>query len=206
MTKAKMKGKIFKSSEIISILSKQKTQFREVIKPQPIQPESFSDAYFDCYNKGNQWNWWTKDHKQLLGQIVKCPYQVGQKIFCKESFREAAGKIIYRADYESYKPITPWRRAMKQEHSRLTLLIKEIKVERLADISEEDAIAEGMEKTGCLYLEDKTLDENKFKKFRWVKTEISDFAKNWNATHKKPEEKFEANPWIWKIEFEIINN
>jgi hypothetical protein len=88
---------------------------------------------------------------------------------------------------------------MKQEQSRLTLQIKEIKVERLADISEEDAIAEGMEKTGCLYLQGKTPDENK-----WVKTEISDFAKNWNATHKKPEEKFEANFWVWCVNFEVV--
>ena len=25
------------------------------------------------------------------------------------------------------------------------------------------------------------------------------FKDNWNATHKKPEEKFEANPWLWVV-------
>jgi len=190
-----MKGKIFNAQEVQSMISGNKTMFREVIKPQPIQPEGFSDAYFDCYNKGNQWNWWKKDNKQLLGQIVKSPYQGGQKIFCKESFWEAGSKIIYKADHESYKPISPWRRVMKQEHSRLTLLIKEIRVERLQDISEEDAIAEGFKNTFVGF---------QHPVYNPGRTANQDFEVFWNATHKKPEEKFEANPWVWKIEFELI--
>jgi hypothetical protein len=30
------------------------------------------------------------------------------------------------------------------------------------------------------------------------------FAVWWNATHKKPEKKFEASPWVWSIQFEIV--
>jgi len=203
-----MKGKIFNAQGVQALIAGNKTQFREVIKPQPIQPEGFSDAYFDCYNKGNQWNWWTKDNKQFLGQIVKCPYQVGQKIFVKESFYQAFKKLMYyKASWESdhyYKNEDYRNRAkcigiewspaqhMKQEHSRLTLEIKEIRVESLGGISEEDAIAEGVERTdewtGCAYDLDFT-DAFKF---------------YWNSTHKKPEEKFEANPWVWKIEFEAV--
>ena len=33
-----------------------------------------------------------------------------------------------------------------------------------------------------------------------------EFKHSWNATHKKPEEKFEANPWVWCVNFEVINN
>ncbi len=186
----KLKGKIFNAQEVQAIISGSKVMFREVIKPQPEQPIDFPDAYFDCYNKGNQWNWWTKDNKQLFDQIVKCPYQVGQKIFCKESFWTAGGKIVYKADHESYKPISPWRRAMKQEHSRLTLLIKEIRVEKLADISEEDAIKEGV--------------MNDLRIVHYHPVEY--FRQHWNAAHKKPEEKFEASPFVWCITFEIINN
>jgi len=183
-----MKGKVFTAQEVQALIAGNKTQFREVIKPQPIQPESFSDAYFDCYNKGNQWNWWTKDNKQLLGQIVKCPYQAGQKIFCKESFNIFADQVYYKqslVDAQRYfwKPV----KHMKQEHSRLTLLIKEIKVEKLSEISDEDAIAEGINPN--------------------TTTNINNYFRNlWNATHKKPEEKFEANPWVWVLEFELVKN
>jgi len=183
-----MKGKIFNAQEVQAIIAGNKTQFREVIKE--IGKVKLNSGCAGLY-------------------FGKCPYQVGQKIFCKESFSMSRGLEYHQChdawywadgnpesgDWTKPKPA----QHMKQEQSRLTLQIKEIKVERLADISEEDAIAEGMEKTGCLYLQGKTPDENK-----WVKTEISDFAKNWNATHKKPEEKFEANPWVWCVSFEVV--
>ena len=180
-----MKGKIFNGQEVQAIISGNKTQFREVIKE--IGKVKLNSGCAGLY-------------------FGKCPYRVGQKIFCKESFcLDPRGGILYKTlllTHDLPKEYAPrWKPAqhMKQEQSRLTLQIKDIRVERLADISEEDAIAEGMEKTGCLYLQGKTPDENK-----WVKTEISDFAKNWNATHKKPEEKFEANFWVWCVNFEVV--
>ena len=189
-----MKGKIFKAQEVQAIIAGNKTMSREVIKPQPIQPEGFSDAYFDCYNKGNQWNWWAKDNKQLLGQIVKCPYQVGQKIFCKEGFNIFAGQVSYKQDLVGAERYF-WRPAqhMKQEHSRLTLLIKEIRVERLAEISCEDCLLEGIES----YYTDGAFHMG-------LVDEIEAFQELWNATHKKPEEKFEANPFVFVYRFELI--
>lgn len=188
-----MKGKVFTAQQVQAILNGSTVMFREVIKPQPIQPEGFSDAYFDCYNKGNQWNWWTKDNKQLLGQIVKCPYQVGQKIFCKEPFYAEPNGIRYFS--EIWDNTRKWRSAqhMKQEHSRLTPLIKEIRVEKLGDISEEDAIKEGGED---------------FVAAAFCKPEdrvhVRNFKKLWNATHKKPEEKFEASPFVWVYTMEVV--
>jgi hypothetical protein len=167
-----MKGKIFNGQEVQAIIAGNKTQFREVIK-----------------EIGN-----IKLNSGCAGLYFgKCPYQVGQEIFCKESFAyDYDGKVFYKAGSLAYK----WKPAqhMKQEHSRLTLQIKEIRVERLADISEDDAYKEGVqitdEWTGCAYDLDFT-DAFKF---------------NWNATHKKPKEKFEASPWCWIVSFEVINN
>ena len=178
-----MKGKIFNAQEVQAILNGSKVMFREVIKPQP--ETNMSQNMLSFAEKLLAWSGGSK-----------CPYQVGQKIFCKERFFE---DLTYRkfAGFEAKDDLLEINaRHMKQEHSRLTLLIKEIRVERLADISEEDAIKEGMEKTGCFYLKCNTA-----KKYKWVATEISDFRENWNATHKKPEEKFEANPWIWKVQY-----
>ena len=82
---------------------------------------------------------------------------------------------------------------MKQEHSRLTLEITDIKVERLKDISEEDCIKEGISERDGAGLSLRTY-------------EIKDcFRTLWNTTHKKPEEKFEANPFVWVVDFKIIN-
>ena len=160
-----MKGKIFNAQEVQAILNGSKVMFREVIKQQPKENDAF---LFD-------------DKEQIVFQKDYCPYQVGQKIFCKESFFE---DLIYRkfVGYEIENNLSETikinARYMKQEHSRLTLLIKEIKVERLAEISNADCRSEGED--------------------QWS------FICNWNATHKKPEEKFEASPWVWKISCEVV--
>ena len=42
------------------------------VKPQPISPGD--GAYFDAYNGGPEWTWWTPDNRQYLSQIIRCPY------------------------------------------------------------------------------------------------------------------------------------
>ena len=199
-----MKGKIFNAQEVQAMLNGSKVMFREVIKPQP--NSNINPVKLDYLQR--TWQWATKESRR------ECPYQVGQKIFCKESFSSyyeddglVRGDIfLYRADEDSKElEDVDWKPAqqMKQEHSRLTLLIKEIRVERLADISEEDCIKEGIEKMW--------LEENEdFPRYTFGKHSFFEVKKVfrdwWNATHKKPEEKFEANPFCWVVSFEVINN
>jgi len=36
-------------------------------------------------------------------------------------------------------------------------------------------------------------------------TNINNYFRNlWNATHKKPEEKFKANPWVFVYQFKLV--
>lgn len=179
-----MKGKIFKAQEVQAILNGSKVMFREVIK-KPLKDfnniKINQDGELSAYNKTKGW------YEELKN--IKCPYQVGQKIFCKEGFNIFAGQVSYKQDLIGAERYF-WKPAqhMKQEQSRITMLIKEIKVERLADISEEDAIAEGV----MNHL--RIVHYNPVKYFRQL----------WNATHKKPEEKFEANPFVFVYRFELI--
>ena len=187
-----MKGKIFNAQEVQAIIAGNKTQFREVSKPKPLIRKN-DDYLFD-------------DKGKLVFQKECCPYQIGQKIFCKESFNIFAGQVSYKQDLVGAERYF-WRPAsqMKQEHSRLTLLIKETRVERLADISEEDAIAEGnyLDRCECLpRRKDKSPIDACFSQ-HFCHTHGEEFKHAWNATHKKPEEKFEANPWVWAIDFEV---
>ena len=135
-----MKGKIFNAQEVKAIMRADKTQFREAIKPQP--NSEINPVYLkEC----NSWQWATKESRR------ECPYQVGQKIFVKESFCEVDCEpftdnwIDYRAtpDYGGNLPAgwdadptnperLKWKPAqhMRQEHSRIILQIKEIRVEK----------------------------------------------------------------------------
>ena len=208
-----MKGKIFNAQEVQAILNKSKVMFREVIKPQPNDQQKYlcDDDNGNVFMSDHDWARYAVFGD---GNEIKCPYQLGQKIFCKESFWTCADSkllnewnIFYQADAKLLKE-SGWKPAqhMTQEHSRLTLLIKEIKVERLAGISEEDAIAEGVFKIGFHELLNKEqsngfLSRISSKKYQYYPQE---FRKLWNATHKKPEEKFEANPFVWVISFEAF--
>ena len=172
-----MKGKIFNAQEVQAIIAGTKTMFREVIKTQTKTNEPLNLAYTTPYRT---WEWGNS------GVYVEEPYEVGQKIFCKEAFalRDKDGKYFQFRPFKAYKAdaesdFAQWKLAqhMKQEHSRLTLEITDIKVERLKDVSNADCRSEGED--------------------QWS------FICNWDATHKKPEEKFEANPFVWVVDFKI---
>ena len=184
-----MKGKIFNSQEVQAIIAGSKVMFREVIKPQPNK--------IDTWEKPTRFVAITEEKSYPL----VCPYKVGQKIFCKESFvdfRNNNSDIFYKSDFEVNDLIKTadlkWKPAqhMKQEHSRLTLLIKEIRVEKLQKLGFGDALREGT--------------SGSFEGSYDGEMLLEKFKSSWNATHKKPEEKFEASPWVWCVSFEIINN
>ena len=195
-----MKGKIFNAQEVQAIIAGNKTMFREVIKIQPAnENQVFSTVASSIRNKDigthnfiNPKATWEQTKK------FKCPYQVGETIFCKERFF-VSNYIELR--YEANLSIDEkyyWLPAikMKQEHSRLTLEITDIKVERLGEISEKDAIKEGIplskEFGDRYYTPENNYAVPKIAFMRW-----------WNANHKKPKEKFEVNPFVWVVDFKI---
>jgi len=223
------KGKIFNAQEVQAIIAGNKTMFREVIKN--ANYDSPVHSYKDWENNGLYYpvvtlvdeNGTQFTETQYSFDGIRCPYQIGQKIFCKESFadfRNNNSDIFYKSDFEINNLIKTsdikWKPAqhMKQEHSRLTLQIKEIRAEKLQHISQEDCEKEGIGYTGGWNGED--YDDGEFFFGKLIETEDGmnwknemfeypdlAFEKYWDSTHKKPKEKFEANPWVWSIQFEV---
>ncbi len=215
-----MKGKIFNSQEVQAIIAGTKTMFREVIKPR-IKVENYK-----------------LDDGSGIGMEIlleECPYQVGQEIFVKEEIAHGGyfgACFVYCADGANSNKMwqTHWTRHfrpanyMNQKQSRLTLEITDVKVERLAEISKEDAIKEGATSRpnchgyanryeGWCMNWNKVDEASKWASNRKTLSE-SDvcmgsaqyaFINFWIANHKKPEEKFEANPFVWVVDFKIIN-
>ena len=208
-----MKSVIFNAEEVRAVIEGRKTQFRFVCKHQvpcdAIIPKDQKAT--DHVGNGKHFGAffiYTQGYDFWFG---KCPFgKIGDEIFVKESFGSqvrirggASGRFtIYKADnpeaidYESacgQKFPVKWKPAqhMKQERSRLTLMIKEIRVEKLADITPFDCVCEGVwdGRNVMLGMSGKAVEA---------------FKDNWNATHKKPEEKFGANPWVWVINFEVV--
>lgn len=100
-----------------------------------------------------------QDRKTQTRRTAKPRWQVGDLVWVRETWKPHSlyagmkpsmmphAKVFYRAD-DTYAPSnTPWVPSihMPRWASRLTLLITEVRSERLLDISRADAIAEGVE-------------------------------------------------------------
>ena len=94
-------------------------------------------------------------------------------------------------------------RLMPRWASRLTLLVTEVRVQRLQGISEEDAIAEGIElhrlmgAQGWVNYHDKPGDMTR----RYFADPRRSFRSLWESLHGPGS--WEANPWVAAISFEV---
>lgn len=150
-------------------------------------------------------------------RYVKPLYQPGDILYVRETWNTTCANCemdcppicnvpyyVYKADVGETEDW--WRPSihMPKEAVRIWLKVTDVRVERLQDITEEEAKAEGARK--CYEVihpaEDKPViyqskDEDGY-------YEIG-FKAIWNSTIKKTDlDKYgwEANPWIWVIEFE----
>jgi len=88
--------------------------------------------------------------------------------------------------------------------SRITLEITNIRVERLQDISEEDAFAEG--------IDDESEEYNRAEHFQLGGSQIQGgapaiftFIGLWDSINAKRGYSWESNPWVWVIEFRRVD-
>ena len=80
---------------------------------------------------------------------------------------------------------------MPKEAARIFLKVTDVRVERLQDITKEQAIKEG--ETSVKY--DVSTGEEESAALDW-------FPVVWNSTVKNDSQKWYANPWVWVIGFE----
>lgn len=135
----------------------------------------------------------------------------------RETWCGYGGSVIYRASYSGdLTPISdgiggPWKPSihMPRLASRITLEVTGVRVERLNDISEDDAKAEGIERVGgqtsCNpwrnYLKGKpgemTLD---------CSSAVRSFQTLWSTIHAADGQNgWAANPWVWVVGFRRVN-
>lgn len=99
----------------------------------------------DKGRNGQPWYKWFTSHGRGIDFIAQCPYGMpGDVIWVRETFEMAGGNYHYKTDEEL--PLNKWKPGihMPMTACRLFLEVVNIRVERLQDITEEDAIAEGI--------------------------------------------------------------
>lgn len=135
---------------------------------------------------------------KLAIERLRSPYgQVGDQLWVRETFliadERAAGRPpwVYAADYaDRDRPKIRWKPSihMPRAASRLTLEITSVRVERLQDISEVDALAEGVEPLS---------DPGAV--FAPAKSAYCDLWESINGSGS-----WDLNPWVWVIEFKKV--
>lgn len=207
---------LFSAPMVRAILEGRKTQTRRVVKPQPVvigsKAEWAGPRPKAKRNSGAFAHWARTGEKPSLDYIAwSCKYgQPGDRLWVRETWADLRGMgfgndprtdkpfiVSYRADV---KPGSDGDRAridygvkwkpsihMPRWASRITLEITGIRVERLQDISNSDALDEGT-------------------------PDIRTIKNNWDMVRCYQElwEKingagsWDVNPWVWVIEFKNI--
>jgi len=189
-----------------AILEGRKTQTRRIVKPQPSGSNTQKDPY------GWRWKWvptdkripiceWGKDTTGWISMLKHCPYGVhGDRLWVKETFAPHGigdGGIAYRADGPEWDDECDikWKPSlfMPRWASRITLEIEAVRVERLIEISNDDAIAEGVVyRDSCWFATDDP------KALPWM-TASGAYRELWESINGPGS--WDANPWVWVIQF-----
>ena len=139
---------LFSAPMVLALLAGTKTQTRRVakVKPGVLLPDisQWADA-----GEGRARAVFARD------QIADPRVAVGDRLYVRETFGNAAMSgydpvWFYRADPETaLPPGFKWKPAihMPRVASRITLTVTDVRVQRLQEISEDDAIAEGLTPT-----------------------------------------------------------
>jgi hypothetical protein len=196
---------LFNTEMVQAILEGRKTVTRRVIKPQPIAGIRKSVFVPSGIEDGH-------------GREIKLLYKVGDILYVRETFNNTeTDTVLYAADkdfidfgckevdrYLFMESEIKWKPSihMPKEAARIFLKVTDVRVERLQDITEEQAIKEGFEQfactncrgSGCSDCSGSGLEE----------PGMVGFIYTWDNIYEKRGYGWEANPWVWVIEFERV--
>lgn len=200
---------LFSGEMVRAILDGRKTQTRRVIKPQPERVgggwmyagQYFADdgqmknyLFHDVYGNGKcpyggvyadgtaEWLW----VRETWAAHVLCPE--------KPSELRPGTRIWYRATHapQDEQDRGPWRPSifMPRWASRLTLQVMDVRIERVQEISEDDAKAEGVNPMSWTNRPENGLDYTVM------------FWALWDRLNAERGYSWDSNPWVWVVKFE----
>lgn len=194
---------LFNTEMVRAILDGRKSCTRRIVKPQQLVgllPDKCKNGVPEEFLKEKKFMfkpYCDMTDIELIMTSYKKPYQPGDILYVRETFIQAAAHTFwYKADGKSWmsKDLL-WKPSihMPKEAARIWLKVTNVRVERLQEITVENALAEGVDKYIRLNGE---IEENAI---------ITSFIGIWNSTIKKSNLDFygwDANPYVWVIEFE----
>lgn len=206
-----MKPEIFNTEMVRAILDDRKTNTRRMVKvPNDVEfawKHELDNTYTFKREKGTASEFFT----------VKAPHKVGDIIYVRETWSDYPQYYIwYKADFPLHWDAkdtehgeevhieadnVKWKPSihMPKEYARLFLRVKDVRIERLNEISEEDAIKEGLL---CVEEDDGVWYPDYTKLGRLYKYAKSSFHTLWESIYGNGS--FD-NRYVWVIKFEQIS-
>ena len=186
-------GLMFKAPLVRAILEGRKTQTRRVAKP--VKHPDLGNLYTPgALAMG-------REPQHVIDRA--CPMgQPGDRIYVRETFSRHPewGQLAFRADGEEFEDADGWLWEpkwipsihMPKDLARIWLEITGVRLERIQDISEADALAEGAR------FELASIDSVRIGA---TASFLSGFRNIWESTGGD----WDANPWVWAIDFKVLS-
>lgn len=209
-----MKPILFNTEMVKAILEGRKTTTRRIVKT------DLSLLDYDVNDK--EYLYLPDEYGEFHHLLEYSPYKIGDILYVRETWADickvcdkemcigCSKKYAYKAD-GNYSDEDKWKPSifMPKEAARIFLKVKSVRVEKLQDITEEGCLEEGIRK----YTKDGELfkysvNESMYKWQDMPKEPKEAFKDLWNSTLNKKtgwNYKYENNPYVWVIEFEIIS-
>jgi hypothetical protein len=228
MVRAILEGRKTQTRRILKCDAPQSGRGRQFVQdlPREWRPEI---SMAGGENGSLQFYRWIPHQQTFYAQRQNSPWKAGDYLYVRETwgvgtrpdpFQGCVDGIEYRADQEyldenDLLPINPvegfdyekyqgrgWMPSlfMFKSISRIWLKVTNVRVERLLDISEDDAIAEGILSTPGggkhnAFFYDCVRDE-------WTEKPIRSYLSLWDSIN--GEDSHRSNPWCWVVEFERV--
>lgn len=203
---------LFSAPMVRAILDGRKTQTRRIVRPQPTGEQlPLSDwsrgLAAACHDSSPDPSKLAQHSEKLVGRIFpfttqsgvlmspSCPYgHPGDRLWVRENLYLYGGPVEFAADGPpSFKrKLTPSIH-MPRTLSRITLEVTGVRVERLQEISEQDALAEGVTARNA------GQDEHGA-----IKTYRTGFVYVWQEINAK-RAPWASNPWCWVLTFKRLS-
>ncbi|MDX0318732.1 hypothetical protein GOC38_13865 [Sinorhizobium meliloti] len=209
---------LFSAPMIRALLAGRKTQTRRLCKDQPPPGVTIIRKTIRPFGKEPYHAFERRTKFGNFGGEVPVKISRGDRLWVKETHARVGDNgddhmacpdltrlVYYRAD-DVPPELSRWRPSifMRRQDSRLTLIVTDVRVERLQDISEEDAIAEGIERhhSGWMPYSTAFYEADGVTPANYHLDPRESYRSLWNKINGFGA--WEANPWIACYSFRII--
>jgi hypothetical protein len=189
---------LFSAPMVRALLAGTKTQTRRQIKPRGTRPSIFNGGWTDSYvlDPGNE-RWRQQDIRIAVGDRLWVKERAMRKPDIWHYFADDT-----QVDWPGREPLAHFKRDncpsihLPKKASRLTLTVTDVRIERLQDISETDARAEGVDPASVHPGWWKSQTDGKL-----CPTARDAYGDLWNGIN--GEGAWQANPWVVCYSFSV---